>query len=192
MKEINKKILKPISLTPETMEYIEKSDWLLRNYKDPESVRKFNRLVFSAYMDADTNEDELPDTWIFNKPKGSELQVNITNKNSINIKNLGNVEAMASTRKFSLEPSKKYLLTVKMRGELNKNTTFEIFILSDKGKYVQFHNNSIRLGPEFKEYRFEFVTTEDIKNGNQSVRFDHNGNDEGYIEISDVSIYSLD
>jgi tetratricopeptide (TPR) repeat protein len=192
MKEINKKILKPISLTPETMEYIERSDWLLRNYKDPESVKKFNRLVFSAYMDADTNEDGLPDSWWSWKNKGSQLQINIINENAIRIANTGNVEGIVLTRKFSLQPQKKYMLEMKIKGELESDKTFEVFIISEKGEQVQFRANILRPNLSWEKHYFEFITTKDIKDGKQFIRFDHNGNDKGYVEISDIMLYQLD
>jgi hypothetical protein len=189
MKEINKKILKPISLTPETMEYIEKSDWLLRNYKDPESVKKFNRLVFNAYMDADTNGDGLPDGWTIYESKGSDISMEITKQGTLRIKNTGDKWGEVKTRKFILVPEKVYILEVKAKGNLKKSdNTFTLYVLSDTGKHIQLQS-TVNIENYEKTFRFEFTTTKDINNGKQYIRFDHKGNDNGYIEISEVSLY---
>jgi hypothetical protein len=193
MKEINKKILKPISLTPETMEYIEKSDWLMRNYKDPESVKKFNRLVFNAYMDADTNGDGLPDTWWNWKNKGSLMHSSITASGALRIENSGNNWGAVATRKFSLQPDKKYILEMRIKGELiNKDNTFNVHVLSEKGKFIQSKISVKEIENIEKDYIFEFTTAKDIDDAKQYVRLDHMGNNTGYVEISRIVLYEVE
>jgi hypothetical protein len=143
-------------------------------------------------MDADTNGDGLPDSWWSWKNKGSQLQINIINENAIRIANTGNVEGIVLTRKFSLQPQKKYMLEMKIKGELESDKTFEVFIISEKGEQVQFRANILRPNLSWEKHYFEFITTKDIKDGKQFIRFDHNGNDKGYVEISDIMLYQLD
>jgi tetratricopeptide (TPR) repeat protein len=191
VKELNKKILKPISLTTETIEYIEKSDFLMKNYRDPNSVGKFNNLVFHSYINADVDNNGLPDGWMMINGKESQIELEITPNSSIKMLNYGKGQGFLRTRSFSLKPAKKYVLEVKLKGQLEKNNNFDVYIFSNKGKSVQFHTNSIKLEDSFKEYSFDFTTTEDIANGKQYIRFDHNGNDSGYIEIAAVNLYSV-
>lgn len=191
VKELNKKILKPISLTTETIKYIEKSDFLMKNYRDPNSVGKFNNLVFHSYISADADNDGLPDGWVRMNGKESQIELEITPENSIKMLNYGKKEGFLRTRFFSLKPAKKYVLEVKLKGQLEKNNNFDIYVLSNTGKSIQFHTNSIKLEDSFKEYSFDFTTTEDIISGKQYIRFDHNGNDDGNIEIAEVNLYSV-
>jgi Tfp pilus assembly protein PilF len=191
VKGINKKLLKPISLNSETMEYIEKSIWLLDNYQKSDSVKKFSKLIYYAYMGCDFNEKGLPDLWSIWNPKGTTIKTEIINGEAIRITNLGKSEGIINTRKVTLHPDKKYLLEFKARGNVKKNTIFEVFVASDKGQYIQFHADSIMLEDDFKKYSFEFTTTKDITGGKQNIRFDHNGNDDGYIEIKEIYLYKI-
>ncbi|MBZ4644156.1 MAG: O-antigen polymerase, partial [Deferribacteraceae bacterium] len=189
MKEINKKILKPISLTPETMEYIEKSDWLLRNYKDPEAIKKFNRLVFHSSINIDVNNDNLPDTWHMWKPKGSEMKSKITDQGTLRFENSGLNRGGIITRRFTLQPEKKYILEIKLKAELNNQKAFDIYIFSTKGTTTQLKVQSLALENIYKMYTFDFITTKDLDNSQQYVRLDHKDKEAGYIEISEINIY---
>jgi hypothetical protein len=189
MKEINKKILKPISLTPETMEYIERSDYLLRNYKAPESIKKFNQLVFHSYINADTNDDGLPDAWFTWNPKDSEITSEITSEGTLRIKNPTRVRGGIATRKFDLKPETKYILEISVKKQLGTDEKFIIYLLSDKGKHIQLEIPRVKLGKDGQIYTFEFTTTSDIVGGKQYVRFDYAGSNDKYIEISQVNVY---
>lgn len=192
MRELNKRILKPISLTEQTMEYLEKSDYLLRNYKSSEAVKKFNRLIYRSYMDADTSGDGFPDTFTVRNYKESCLNAELTDEKAIKITNTGEYEGFLMTRNFTLQPNRKYILTAELRGQLENTRTLDIYVLSKSGKHIQFHSNPINLQPKWNEYSFEFSTTVDINNGEQYIRFDHNGSDKGYVEIRKVNLYSVE
>ncbi|MGE4284168.1 MAG: O-antigen ligase family protein, partial [Clostridia bacterium] len=100
VKGLNQEILKPISLTPEVMEYIERADYLVKNYKEPDGIKKFNTLVFHSYMDADTKDIGVPDTWATWKPKGSDIKTEVTKQNTLTLWNGGKVRGGVITRKF--------------------------------------------------------------------------------------------
>ncbi len=192
MREVNQELLKPISLTEQTMEYLEKSDYLLGNYKNSEALKRFNRLVYHSYMDADTSGNGLPDTLAVRNYKGSSLRVELTNEKAIKVTNAGKEQGLLMTRKFSLHPNTKYMLTVELKGQLENVETLDIYVASSSGKYIQFHTNAIALKSKWNEYSFEFNTTTDISSGDQFIRFDHNGKDKGYVEVRQFNLYSVE
>ncbi|MDK2809982.1 MAG: hypothetical protein PWR27_691 [Petroclostridium sp.] len=189
MKEINKKILKPISLTSEVMEYIERSDYLLKNYRDTEAIKKFNRLVFHSSINIEVNNDGLPDTWHMWNPKGSEVKSKITDQGILRFENSGLNRGGLITRKFTLQSEKKYILEIKLKAELNNQKDFDIYVFSTKGTTTQLKVQSLALENIYKMCTFNFITTKDLDNSQQYVRLDHKGQEAGYIEISEINIY---
>jgi tetratricopeptide (TPR) repeat protein len=188
MKEINKKILKPISLTSETVKLIEKSDYLLKNYNNINNILMFNRLVFHSYLNI--NQNNLPDGWTVYKPNGAYIKTEITPEGSLKITNKGSKLGGVNTKKFSLKSNRRYILQIKVRGQLENSKTFNLDILSDKGEHLQLHVSSIELESTEREYVYEF-TTKDLE-GKQYIRFEHAGNDLGYVEILEVNVFDTE
>ncbi len=193
MTEINKTILKPIALNEQTMEYIERADYLLKNYRDPEAIKKFNKMVFNSYMKADTNEDGLPDTWVNYNAKGSNMKTGKTSNESLKVQNIGESWGRIRTRYFTLKPNQKYILEVNLASHNIDNKDFIIYVLSSTGKHVQLKQTKIDMVNQEQVYKFEFTTTDDITDSKQYIRFDLNGNEnDHHVEISDVMIYEVE
>lgn len=87
---------------------------------------------------------------------------------------------------FALSPSTKYALRIKARGTVGAGK-FYVYVLSGTGTLVQ-ANIIPSLTGAFQEFFITFITTADITGTSQYIRFDHNGNDAGYIEIAEVEI----
>jgi hypothetical protein len=192
MKEINKKILKPISLTSETIQYLERSSFLLNNYRNPNNVENFNKLVFSSYLNVDMNKDGLPDTWWVWNPEGVELVSEIIEHDMLKFRNVGTGKGGIATRKFILQPNTKYVLEVKIRGNLVNGQILSFNVLSDKGKHVQLEVPDVKVDSFVKDYKYEFITSDDINGGKQFIRLNLTGSDKGYIELSGISIYGIE
>ena len=94
---------------------------------------------------------------------------------------------------FTLAPSIEYTFRFKARGTVGTGK-FGAHVLSNTGTVVQL-SMVLDLSSTFKEFRATFTTTADISGTNQYIRFDHIGNDSGYIEIAEISLiqkpYSL-
>jgi hypothetical protein len=142
-------------------------------------------------MDADTNGDGLPDGWFTWKPKGSEINSEVTQDGTLRIINSGKTRGGVATRKFSLEAETKYVLEIKLRGQITENKVFGVSVLSDKGQQIQWSVPKINIENNEVLLRYEFETTEDIKEGKQYIIFDLAGSENGYVEILDVALYSI-
>jgi hypothetical protein len=140
-------------------------------------------------MDADTNGDGLPDGWFTWKPKGSEINSEVTQDGTLRITNPGKTRGGVATRKFSLKPEGKYVLEFKIKGQVKNEKNFTVYVLSEKGKHVQLQNSAVKAEANEKLFRYEFVTTKDIEDGKQYIRFDHGGNGDGYLEVLEVNLY---
>ncbi len=191
--ELNKIILKPISLNEQSMEYIERADYLLNNYRDTEAIKKFNKMVYNSYINADTYEDGLLDTWVNYNAKGSDVKIEISDNGTLKVQNTGNNWGRIRTRFLALKPNQKYVLELNLASHNIDNKDVIIYVLSSKGKSIQLKKTNINMANQEQVYKFEFITTDDISEGNQYIRFDLNGNEnEHYVEIKDVMIYEAE
>lgn len=87
---------------------------------------------------------------------------------------------------YTLSPSTTYTLRFKVRGTVATGK-FIYFVLSKTGTLIQ-TQASPTLTANFQTITKTFTTTADITGTNQYIRFDHNGNDTGYIEIAEVTL----
>jgi hypothetical protein len=113
---------------------------------------------------------------------------------TVRLTNSGATEGHYNSPLFALSPSTTYTLRLKARGTVGAGK-FDSYILSNTGTYVQKEWVGIPIANAFQLFSTTFTTTADITGTNQYIRFDHNGNDAGYIEIAEVTLiqkaYSL-
>ena len=191
MREINKRIERPISLNVETVDMLEKADYLLRNYKEADGIDRFNRMVFNAYLDGDTIPRGIPDTWQVRSNAQAELATNITHNQALVIKNEGEGYVVVDTRRFNLMPDTKYILQINKSGNLESNNHLIIRVISTSGNTKQLHVGSVEIDNEVQLYQYEFETTNDIEGGQQYLRFDFRGSGEEYVEVLGAIIYKV-
>jgi Carbohydrate binding domain./O-Antigen ligase. len=187
---VNKKALKPMDLLPETVNYIERADYVLANIDSRGAALMADRVLLNSRFDIDINGDNTPDFWRVAQGKDSELTAEFKDGQAA-VKNSGKGEGFLIRDSLTLEPDTKYALVFLAKGTV-KPAAFEVFVLSPSGENVQFNANNIQLTDKTQVYNYEFTTTGDIKPGNQYIRFDHNGNDPGEIDISSVMLIKLD
>jgi hypothetical protein len=106
---------------------------------------------------------------------------------TVRLTNSAATEGAYVSPKFVLSPSTTYTLRLKVRGTVGASK-FDIYILSTTGTYVQSVSGGVPVTASFVVKSVTFTTTADITGTNQLIRFDHNGNDAGYIEIAEISL----
>ncbi|MDI6600178.1 MAG: O-antigen ligase family protein [Thermoanaerobacteraceae bacterium] len=190
IQKANKKALRPMDLLPETVNYIERADYVLANIDSRGAALMADRILLNSRFDIDINNDNTPDFWRVAQGKDSNLTADFKDGQAV-IKNSGTGEGFLIRGSLTLEPDTKYALVFLAKGTVNP-AAFEVFVLSPSGQNVQFNANNIQLADKTQVYNYEFTTTGDIKPGNQYIRFDHNGNDPGEIDISSVMLIKLD
>lgn len=106
--------------------------------------------------------------------------------NTVRLTNSGATTGTYSSPLFALSPSTKYTLRFKARGTVGADK-FNAWVLSSTGTLAQGVTSPNPTGA-FQAFTVTFTTTADITGTNQYIRFDHNGNDAGYIEIAEVEL----
>ena len=107
--------------------------------------------------------------------------------NTVRLTNSGTTEGYYSSPLFTLSPSTAYTLRIKARGTVGAGK-FDAYVLSNTGTFVQKAVAGIAVTGAFQIFSYAFTASADITGTNQYIRFDHNGNDSGYIEIAEVEI----
>lgn len=111
---------------------------------------------------------------------------------TMRLTNSGATEGYYRSPYFALSPSTTYTLRFKVRGTIGANR-FDAFVLSYTGTQIQLNGNGFpggSWGPTgaWQTLSATFTTTADISGTSQWIRFDHDGDDAGYIEIAEVSL----
>jgi len=112
--------------------------------------------------------------------------------NTVRLTNSGTHEGFYASPKFALNPSTTYTLRLKVRGTVGTGK-FDVFVLSATGPFVQLDGNSFPGSSwtptsAWQTIYATFTTTANITGTEQYIRFDHDGNDAGYIEIAEVTL----
>ena len=110
---------------------------------------------------------------------------------TVRLTNSAATEGYYKSPLFALSPSTTYTLRIKVRGTVGASK-FDIYIISNTGTLVQGISGGVPVTGSFVVKTVTFTTTADITGTQQYIRFDHNGNDAGYIEIAEISLIQKD
>jgi hypothetical protein len=111
---------------------------------------------------------------------------------TVRLTNSDTVEHYYISPYFALSPSTTYALRIKARGTAGAGK-FQAVILSTTGINAPHVASppagvSPTLTTYFQVFTLTFTTASDITGTQQYIRFDHEGNDAGYIEIAEISL----
>jgi hypothetical protein len=111
---------------------------------------------------------------------------------TMRLANSGATEGFYQSALFALSPSTKYTLRFKVRGTVGAGK-LDAFILSNTGTLIQLNGSFFPGGSWSPTLAWQtiyatFTTTADITGTNQHVRFDHDGNDAGYIDLAEITL----
>lgn len=107
-------------------------------------------------------------------------------EDTVRLTNGSAIESGYSSPLYTLTPSTVFSLRFKARGTV-ADGRFDANIRSNNGTVSQFAQ-VFNLTQAFQTFMATFTTTSDISGANQFIRFDHNGNDAGHIEIAEISL----
>jgi len=194
IKRVNENAHKPMKANNELVKAIGQLQFL---YENIERLDEFSNrglhLDFAYYFDLDTNNDGNLDMLATSKPKGSLISHEAMTEGEgsfIRITNEGEVYGFKYVTPISLEPNATYVVELKARGTTNPET-FNLYVWSNGGSEPnQGGLEGISLTNDWDTYSFEFTTDMDIEPGNQYIRIQHNGKEEGYIDVKDLVIFA--
>ncbi len=149
-------------------------------------------LKFAYYFNIDANNDGVPDRLYTSNHKEGNLQYEVINdedNNFIRLTNDGQKYGYIYVHKRELKPDTEYKIFFKARGNASKGK-FNFYVIDYKAeKRAQAELKDIELSEDWNIYSVSFTTDSDVKPGNQYLRFQHNGNDDGYIDIEEVVVF---
>jgi len=148
-------------------------------------------LDFAYYFDLDINNDENIDMLrVTNTEKGNVKYELVKDKESyIRITNDGESYGLVYPYGLKLEPNTKYKIYFKAKGTVNEET-FNFYLYDNNAKNKsQASLANIDLTNQWEIFSIDFKTDLDIVPGTQYLRFQHNGSDEGHIDLKEVVIF---
>lgn len=149
-------------------------------------------LDFAYYFDLDINGDGNIDMLRQYNSDGGQIKYEQRDQDTddfIRITNNGEKYGIIYPYGLRLEPNTNYEVYFKARGSV-KEGTFRFFVYDSKAENKrQGYLNNIKLNDEWQMIQLKFKTDSDIKPGTQYLGFQHNGNDDGYIEVEEVMVF---
>ena len=193
IKEVNEKADKPMAKNNELVGKIGRIEGLYKNYNRLEELAYEGfKIDFGYYFNLDIDYNSELDLLLTSKPEGSEINHEVLKEGEedfIKITNSGEVYGFKYIYPIKLEPETTYMLELKARGN-TKAETFNLYtwaIGSEKAN--QGGLEAIELSEEWNTISYQFTTDSDLEENRQYIRIQHNGNDEGYIDVKDVVIF---
>ncbi|SDY66687.1 O-Antigen ligase [Proteiniborus ethanoligenes] len=151
-------------------------------------------LDFAYYFDLDTDNDGNIDELRLWNPEGGDVKyetIEDKEDNYIRITNNGESYGFIYSYEPKLDPKTEYKVIFKARGNLNENT-FRVYVYDGKPeKKIQGILENIKLDENWNIYELNFKTEPDIESGTQQLRLQHNGKDDGYIDIKEVIVLKM-
>ena len=194
MAEVNSKSLKPLQ---EKVDLVYKLGELQYFYENMDNLQDLvDRdlvLDFAYYFDVDANSDGNIDMLRVSKPEKSNIDyesIQDVDDNFIRLKNDGEVQGFIYPYGIKLEPNTNYVVDIKARGTVRPET-FRLYAWSNgSNEPNQGGLEEINLSNDWQTHSFEFTTDNDVNPGTQYIRIQHSGNDEGYIDIKELVIFT--
>lgn len=193
LKQAYETSIRPIVDDNELNLNIFKLKYLGKNFDDYISHLEQNeKLVYYYDFGIDMNNDGEVDMLNTSIPEGSKIahEYIVEDGNSfIRIKNEGEVYGFKYVYPLSLQPDTDYILEFYTRGDIRPET-FDLYIWSD-GAVEPNQGNiiSVPVSSEWMRNRLEFTTSSDVEPGGEYIRIQHNGNDAGYFDIRDITVF---
>lgn len=192
----SKRTVQPLSTNIDLVYKIGEIQYYLDNFDAPDAPFAMGyNLDFAYYFDIDANNDGKIDMLSTSKPEGSKIDYEYIvdgEEKFLRITNDGEVYGFIYPYGIKLEPDTEYLVQIKSKGTL-KPETMNIYAWSNGSADP---NQGSLIGVPVHEvwipYIFEFTTDSDVEPGKQYIRIQHNGNDPGYIDIKELTIFKKD
>lgn len=193
IKNVNSIALRPLTYNEDLLYKIGFLQFNYENINSQEYVVDENYVLdFAYYFDLDMNDDGKIDMLNMWNAENGNIRYECIEKlddSFIRITNDGSKYGVVSPYNLKLEPDTEYRLLFKAKGNV-KGNTFKFFVFDDKAENrMQGSLDNIILGENWTIYELNFKTDSDIEPGTQYLRFQHNGNDDGYIDVEEVIVF---
>lgn len=193
IKDINSKALRPFKYNEDLLYKLGFLQFNYENLNNMEyAIDENSALEFAYYFDLDINNDGEIDKLAKSNAEGGNIKYEVVEESDssfIRITNDGSKYGLVYPYGLKLEPDTEYKVMFKARGNVKENT-FRFFVYDNKAeKKIQGDLGHVALGESWAVYELSFKTDSDIEPGTQYLRFQHNGNDDGYIDLEEVFIF---
>lgn len=193
IKETNQKALKPLKYNEDLLYKIGFIQFNYENLVDREyDIPKGYTLDFAYYFDLDINNDGNIDMVRTANSKNGQTHYEAlkeNDKNFIRITNNGETYGIVYPYGLKLEPDTNYKIYFKARGTVEENTLRFYVYDNNAENRNQGDLSNIKLTNDWQVFELDIKTDSDITPGTQYLRFQHNGSDDGYIDVEEVVIF---
>lgn len=193
LKETSKNTLQPLKTNIDLIYKIGEIQYYLENFDAPDIPFAMGyNLDFAYYFDIDANNDGEIDMLRTSKPEGSNIEYEYISKEDekfLRLTNDGEVYGFIYPYGIRLDPDTEYLVQMKAKGTVNPETMNVYAWSTSSEERNQGSLIGIPISEEWMPYIFEFTTDSDLEPGKQYIRIQHNGNDPGYIDIKELTIF---
>lgn len=152
-------------------------------------------LDFAYYFDLDIDNNGVLDKVTEWNSEGIKIEYEPIAEGAenklIRIKNSGNNLGIFYIHGLKFEPDTKYKILFRARGTVLENTFKHFVYETNSERKYQGDTGFLELSKNYKTYELNFKTTEDIRPGTQYLGFQHNGNDEGYIDVEKIVVLRM-
>ncbi|WP_202709637.1 O-antigen ligase family protein [Sporosalibacterium faouarense] len=193
IKEINSKAIEPLRYNEDLLYKLGYIQFYKENLDSSEYMIDNNyALNFAYYFDLDIDGDGKIDMlreWNSDGGQIKHKQMEQDESDYIRITNEGERYGMIYPYGLKLEPNTNYSLFIKVKGTIKKDSC-EIGITDNNAERTwQARLKEINVDNEWTLLKLDFKTDSDIAPGSQYLRLQHNGNDDGYIDIEEAIVF---
>ncbi|WIV12109.1 O-antigen ligase family protein [Proteiniborus sp. MB09-C3] len=193
IKNINSIALRPLTYNEDLLYKIGFLQFNYENLNNQEYIIDENyALDFAYYFNLDINDDGKIDKLVTYNSRGGNIKYKLKEEQDgsfIRVTNDGSKYGLVFPYDLKLEPDTEYRVLFKARGNV-KEDTFRFFVYDNNAeKKTQGDLGYLALGENWTVYELDFKTDSDIEPGTQYLGFQHNGNDDGYIDLEEVIMF---
>lgn len=193
IKDINSIALRPLVYKEDLLYKIGFLQFNHENLNSEEyAIDENYSLDFAYYFDIDMNDDRKIDMIKIWNVEGGNIDYEVMEEQDnsfVRITNNGSNYGIVYPYGLKLEPETEYKILFKAKGNIKENT-FKFFVYDNKAeKKTQGDLGYVSLDKNWTVYELNFKTDSDIEPGTQYLGFQHNGNDDGYIDVEEVIVF---
>lgn len=192
----SKTTIRPLSTDMDLLYSVGELQYYLDNFDAPDLPFAWGyNLDFAYFFDLDLNNDGEVDMLKMSMSEGSNFQYEHLEDgvdSFVRLQNDGEKQGILYIHGIKMEPDREYLVQVKARGNIDEDSMNIIVLSSGAEEPTQGRLKGVPVDDEWYPYVFEFVTDTDVEPGKQQIRLQLIGNDTGYVDIKEVTIFKKD
>lgn len=193
IKNANEKALLPLEYSEDLIYKISEVQFYSENFDELDNILgQGYSLNFAYYFDLDINNDGNIDmlyTWSTEGGNAKYDYMENQGDKFIRIANDGEKYGIVYLYGIKLEPNTEYLVQFDARGIVGESK-FNFYVIDSGAENKNLGGlENIKLTNDWQTYELKINTGSDASPGKQYLRFQHNGSDNGYIDLRKVVIF---